>query len=82
VLDKMRRGASQCSHHQTRFVGGHCAEIGSVAARLMKNGLDVPGELRAKPWSPRLFFIPNGNKELNDERRTLRICGEIGSHGT
>lgn len=70
VLQENRR-AMVIYHHQTRFVGGHCSEIGNIAARLRKNGLDVSGALRAKPWSPRLFFILNGNKELNDRAQSI-----------
>jgi hypothetical protein len=51
-------------HHQTRFKGGHEAELHDLYARLRKGGLQVSGALRAKPWSPRAFFIINGDEEL------------------
>lgn len=51
-------------HHQTRREGGHCREICTIAANLRSNGLQVAGALRAKPWSPRVFFILNGDDEL------------------
>jgi hypothetical protein len=51
-------------HHQTRRVGGHISEIYTLATQLRKRGLRVSGALRAKPWSPRVFFILNGNREL------------------
>lgn len=56
-------------HHQTHFPGGHIAEIYDLATRLSKSGLHVCGALRAKPWSPRVFFILNGDKELHDRAR-------------
>lgn len=58
-------------HHQTRFKGGHHSEICDLAARLEKSGLQVTGALRAKPWSPRVFFILNGDNELHDRAESL-----------
>jgi hypothetical protein len=63
-------------HHQTRFKGGHHSEICELAARLEKSGLRVSGALRAKPWSPRVFFILNGDKELHDRAKSLEECWE------
>jgi hypothetical protein len=51
-------------HHQTRRRGGHRSEIGDLATRLTKSRLRVSGALRAKPWSPRVFFILNGDEEI------------------
>jgi hypothetical protein len=56
-------------HHQTHRKGGHLSEIYDLAARLRKSGLRVSGALRAKPWSPRVFFILNGDKEIHDRAR-------------
>ncbi len=61
-------------HHQTRFPGGHSAEIHALATRLKENGLQVSGALRAKPWSPRVFFIVNGDNELHDRAKNLAEC--------
>lgn len=58
-------------HHQTRFRGGHTSEIHHLSARLRKSGLHVSGALRAKPWSPRIFFILNGDKELHDRAKRI-----------
>ena len=58
-------------HHQTRRKGGHRAEIRHLAARLKESGLEVSGALRARPWSPRVFFILNGDKELQDRAKAI-----------
>lgn len=58
-------------HHQTRLRGGHFHEIRDLTARLMESGLHVSGALRAKPWSPRVFFILNGDEELCDRARSI-----------
>ena len=65
-------------HHQTRFQGGHIAELHHLAAHLRKYGLHVSGALRAKPWSPRLFLILNGDKELHN--RAKSIAKDWGNH--
>jgi hypothetical protein len=51
-------------HHQGMFKGGHEAELRSLAGRLNESGFRVCGALRAKPWSPRAFFILDGDEEL------------------
>jgi hypothetical protein len=58
-------------HHQTRLKGGHLSEIEMVAKRLRARGLHVSGALRANPWSPRAFFILNGDKTLHDRAQGL-----------
>jgi hypothetical protein len=58
-------------HHQTRRPGGHRSEIHDLAARLENSALRVSGALRAKPWSPRAFFILNGDQELNDRAKSI-----------
>jgi hypothetical protein len=58
-------------HHQTRRVGRHHSEMCALATRLRKRGLRVSGALRAKPWSPRVFFILNGNRELQKRARAV-----------
>jgi len=58
-------------HHQTRRVGGHLSEIYTLATQLRKRGLRVSGALRAKPWSPRVFFILNGNRELQGRAKEI-----------
>lgn len=45
-------------HHQTRRPGGHHAEIGHWAGRVRNCGLAATVDaLRAKPSSPRVFFV-------------------------
>lgn len=51
-------------HHHSRYKGGHLAELRFVAERLRANRFRVSGVLRARPWSPRAFFILNGDEEL------------------
>lgn len=58
-------------HHQSRYRGGHISEICDLAKRLSKNGLHVSGVLRAKPWSPRAFFILNGDEELYTRAKSV-----------
>jgi len=52
-------------HHQTRRKGGHQIEICHIAEELRSGGFRVSGVLRAKPWSPRAFFILNGDEDLS-----------------
>lgn len=65
-------------HHHTHFKGGHEDEIRNLNARLKTNGLRVSGALRATPWSPRSFFLLNGNAELCS--RAARIAEEWNGH--
>ena len=51
-------------HHQTRFKGGHIAEIEHVGAQLKQAGLGCILALRARSWSPRVFFIVGATREL------------------
>lgn len=44
-------------HHHTRRVGGHHAEIEYWADRLRECGFATADALRAKPFSPRVFFL-------------------------
>jgi hypothetical protein len=44
-------------HHQTRREGGHYGEIDHWAARLRASGFATVDALRAKPYSPRVFFL-------------------------
>jgi hypothetical protein len=51
-------------HHQTHRKGGHRIEIRDLAEELRKSGFRVSGVLRARPWSPRAFFILDGGTVL------------------
>jgi len=44
-------------HHQTRRKGGHHAEIEHWADRLRASGFGRVDALRAKPYSPRVYFL-------------------------
>lgn len=44
-------------HHQTRRQGGHHFEIEHWADRLRASGFAMVDALRAKPYSPRVFFL-------------------------
>jgi hypothetical protein len=58
-------------HHQTRRRGGHSSEICDLAARLRESGLNVSGALRAKPWSPRVFFMLNADRQLRERAKSI-----------
>jgi hypothetical protein len=65
-------------HHQSRRKGGHLKEILYLAQRLDASGLQVSGVLRAKPWSPRAFFILNGDAELCTRARDVaKVWGSL-----
>src|SRR5208337_3408745 len=69
-------------HHQTRFRGGHQAEMTDLAVRLQHAGIRVSGALRASPWSPRLFLVLNGDPDLLSRAATIaeRWPGKISWH--
>lgn len=64
-------------HHQTRMVGGHSHELACLAQRLADGTkARVSGALRARPWSPRAFFILNGDAKLiENAKRIAEIWG-------
>jgi hypothetical protein len=51
-------------HHHTRRKGGHRAEIRYCADRLRQSGFARVDALRAKPFSPRAFFLLEAPKEV------------------
>lgn len=51
-------------HHHTRFKGGHLAEIEHLGAKLAKMDVGCVCAIRAKMWSPRVFFIVGAMPEL------------------
>ena len=51
-------------HHQTRFKGGHIAEIGHLARGLRERGFASVDAVRASPYSPRVFFLLDADAEL------------------
>jgi hypothetical protein len=44
-------------HHQSRRLGGHRAEMRYLADRLRTYGFTMVDALRARPFSPRLYFL-------------------------
>jgi len=60
-------------HHHSMFKGGHKAELRYLARRLREGGFRVCGALRAKPWSPRAFFILDGDEELCSRARDISM---------
>jgi hypothetical protein len=61
-------------HHQTRFKGGHTKGVDRLKARLANHGFRISCVLRAKPWSPRLFFVLDGNDELQGRVEHIAKC--------
>lgn len=47
-------------HHQTRFKGGHDAEIANLGEKLAKMDMGCVCAVRARMWSPRVFFVVGG----------------------
>jgi len=64
-------------HHQTRFKGGHQAEIRHWATQLPHEfrRVDV---VRCRPWSPRLYFILDASDDLI--RRTEALVDRWDGH--
>lgn len=63
-------------HHQTHRKGGHEAEIDYNADRLRKNGFEKVDALRARPYSPRVFFLLNATEEIR--RRAAKFAEKWG----
>lgn len=59
-------------HHQTRRKGGHLVEIAYWADRLRQAGLEKVDALRAKPYSPRVYFLLNAPDDIR--RRAARLA--------
>jgi hypothetical protein len=69
-------------HHHTRRAGGHHAEIEHGANRLQGNGFTTVDALRAKPYSPRVFFLLDAPAEIRQraEQVAARWHGLITWH--
>jgi hypothetical protein len=63
-------------HHQTRRKGGHLAEIAHWARRLREAGFARADALRARPYSPRVFFILNGSPIVRDRAKRMASVWE------
>jgi hypothetical protein len=58
-------------HHQTRRKGGHFAEIGHLSQRLKAFGFPKIDALRAKAYSPRVFFLLDASPELRQRAKAI-----------
>lgn len=64
-------------HHQTRRPGGHLSELAFQADRLRAAGFRTVDALRARPYSPRLFFILDAPPFIRERAEILaRRWGE------
>lgn len=71
LLEELRslRQPNRCLilyHHQTRYSGGHYAEIAYQADRLKSIGFNVVDVLRANPYSARAFFILDAPDKIRE----------------
>jgi len=58
-------------HHQTRRKGGHNGEIEYWADRLRECGFTTVDALRAKPYSPRVYFLLNAPSDIRQRAGRL-----------
>ena len=56
-------------HHHSRFKGGHEAELRFYANRLRDSGFQRVDALRAKPFSPRIFYIVDADDEIAERAK-------------
>ncbi len=65
-------------HHQTRFKGGHINELEHLAKGLRTRGCASVDVLRARPYSPRAFFLLDADDDLRS--RAEKLSGQWGEH--
>ena len=58
-------------HHHTRREGGHRAEIEFWAERLGSRGFGAVDALRARPFSPRVFFLLNASPDIRQRAEQI-----------
>jgi hypothetical protein len=58
-------------HHHTRRAGGHRAEIGYWADRLRARGFSTVDALRAKPYSPRSYFLLDAPPDVREGAKQI-----------
>jgi len=58
-------------HHKTRRAGGHHAEIAFWADRLHASGFGTVDAVRAKPYSPRVYFLLDAPPEIRHRAKDL-----------
>jgi len=60
-------------HHQTRRKGGHHAEIEHWADRLRGSGFATVDALRARPYSPRVFFLLDATADVRQRAEQVGL---------
>ena len=58
-------------HHQSRRRGGHYAEIEHCAARLRASGFATVDALRARPYSPRVYFLLDAPADIRHRAEAI-----------
>jgi hypothetical protein len=58
-------------HHHTRRKGGHHGEIEHWTDRLRDSGFATVDALRARPYSPRVFFLLNATADIRQRAKEL-----------
>jgi hypothetical protein len=59
--------------HQTRRKGGHHCEIDYWADRLRECGFATVDALRARPYSPRVFFLLDGPADVRQRAQFIAL---------
>ena len=60
-------------HHHTRRKGGHHSEIDHWADRLRGDGFTTVDALRAKPYSPRVFFLLDAPADIRPRAEQIAL---------
>ena len=60
-------------HHQTRRTGGHHTELEYWGDRLRGSGFTTVDALRAKPYSPRVYFLLNAPPDIRQRAEQLEV---------
>ena len=60
-------------HHQSRRRGGHHAEIKYWADRLRASGFAPVDALRARPFSPRLYFLLDAPPPIRQRAKQIAV---------
>ncbi len=60
-------------HHQSRRKGGHLCEIVYWAERLRVAGFATVDALRARPYSPRVYFLLNAPFDVQRRAKQLAV---------
>jgi deoxyribodipyrimidine photolyase-like uncharacterized protein len=60
-------------HHHTRRAGGHHAEMKHWADRLRASGFTTVDALRARPFSPRLYFLLDAPAPIRQRAKQIAV---------